>query len=106
MPIIKANTNKQAGIYFPLCKSMQSMKVVFTESCKYNSGSEQSDLHKLHGVGVFSLFGSFKTTINKKWWEVHKWLSIRVGWRYNIQEDCFEVTDYTYVNGIGERIKI
>lgn len=103
MIVIKANTNKQSGLYFPLCWSSRSITFSFTESCKYNSGKEQSDLHKLFGIGVFHLFGSFKTTRTKKWWELHKWLSIRVGWRYNIYEGVFEITDYCYIDGIGDR---
>ena len=103
MIVIPKNKNKQRGWYFPLCSNKISKKIAFTESCKYNSGDQQSDLHKIFGIGVFHLFNSFKTTKNKKWWELHKWLSLRVGWRYNIIEDVFEVTDYSYVNGIGER---
>lgn len=103
MILIPKNKNKQSGWYFPLCSNKISKTVAFTESCKYNSGDQQSDLHKIFGIGVFHLFNSFKTTKNKKWWELHKWLSLRVGWRYNIEEDCFEITDYCYINGIGER---
>jgi hypothetical protein len=101
--IIKANTNKQSGLYFPLCFATITKTIAFTDSCKYNSGSEQSDLHKLFGIGIFHLFGSFKAAKNKKWWELHKWISIRAGWRYNPTNDTFEITDYTYVNGVGER---
>jgi len=105
MIIIKANTNKQSGLYFPLCGSSRSIKFSFTESCKYDvrGVGNQSNLHKLFGIGLFHLFGSFKTTKTKKWWELHKWLSIRVGWRYNPIEDVFEITDYCYINGIGDR---
>lgn len=101
--IIKANSNKQKGLYFPLCGNTLTLTFSFTESCKYNSGNQQSDLHKLFGIGIFHLFGSFKTTKNKKWWELHKWHSARLGWRYNPIEDVFEITDYCYINGIGER---
>ncbi len=101
--LIKAGKNTQSGIRFPLCLSKRSLTFSFTESCKYNSGDQQSDLHKIFGIGVFHLFNSFKTTRTKKWWELHKWLSIRLGWRYNLQEDIFELTDYTYKNGLGER---
>lgn len=100
---IKKNTNKQAGLKFPFCGNKITKKICFTESCKYNSGSQQGDLHKVFGIAVFHFINSFKTTKNKKFWELHKWLSIRLGWRYNIEEDVFELTDYTYVNGIGER---
>lgn len=101
--VIKPNTNKQKGLHFPLCSSSRTITFSFTESCKYNSGDQQSDLHKLFGIGIFHLFGSFKTTKNKKWWELHKWHSARIGWRYNPIEDVFEITDYCYINGIGER---
>lgn len=103
--IIKKGYKKQKGLYLPLCLSNRSMTFAFTESCKYDvrGVGNQSNLHKLFGIGLFHLFGSFKTTKTKKWWELHKWLSIRVGWRYNPIEDVFEITDYCYINGIGDR---
>ena len=103
--VIKANTNKQKGLYLPLCSSSRTMTFSFTESCKYDvrGVGNQTNLHKLFGIGIFHLFGSFKNTKNKKWWELHKWHSARLGWRYNPIEDVFEITDYCYINGIGER---
>ncbi len=103
--IIKAGNNKQKGWYFPLCSNSRTMTFSFTESCKYDvrGVGNQTNIHKLFGIGVFHVFGSFKTTKTKKWWEIHKWHSARLGWRYNPIEDVFEITDYCYINGIGER---
>jgi hypothetical protein len=103
--VIEAGKMKQKGWYFPLCSNSRTMTFSFTESCKYDvrGVGNQTNIHKLFGIGVFHVFGSFKTTKTKKWWELHKWHSIRLGWRYNPIEDVFEITDYCYINGIGDR---
>jgi hypothetical protein len=101
--IIEAGKNKQKGWYFPLCFSSFTMTLSFDESWEYDSGDQQSDLHKVCGIAIFHLFKSFSTTKHKKWWELHKWLSVRLGARWNKVERVMEITDYTYIDGIGER---
>lgn len=101
MIIIPNNNTKQKGLYFPLCSKSRSIILSFDESFIYE-GKNQTDLHKIFGIGLFC-FGSFKKGKNKKWWELHKWLSLRLGARWNDTLKKVEVTDYSYVNGVGER---
>ncbi len=101
--IIKAGKNSQKGLHFPFCSNRIKLTLSFDKSWRYNSGDQQGDLHKVVGIAIFHLFKSFAITEHKKWWEIHKWLSVRLGARYNIQEDVIELTDYCYINGIGER---
>lgn len=102
MITIPQNKFKQKGWYFPFCGKIRTFVISFDDSFKYK-GKNQSDLHKVFGIGIFSLFGSFKKGKNKKWWEVHKWLSLRLGARWNDIDNKVEVTDYSYVYGVGER---
>lgn len=101
MIIIPQHSNKQKGLYFPLCSKSRTMVISFDETFIYE-GKNQTDLHKVFGIGLFC-FGSFKTGKNKRWWELHKWISLRLGARWNKELQCVEVTDYAYVEGVGER---
>ena len=59
--------------------------VTFDESCKYNLKSkDQADINKLFGLS----YG----------W--HHYNSDRIGWRYLVEEDVFEILTYSYVNGV------
>lgn len=102
---IKQGNSKQSGVYFPLCFSSRTKTIEFTESCKYdNNLSNPTNLQKIFGVALFHFFGSFKTTRTKKWWELHKWLSVRCGWRWSDELQCWELMDYCYINGNGDRL--
>ena len=69
-------------------------KVTFTDSCRYNVGTEQQDWNKLFGMsfGFFPLFKQFQMHEN----------SARFGWRYNPSTDKIEVAPYLYTNGKRE----
>lgn len=57
----------------------------FDESCKYNLNTkDQSDINKLCGLS----YG----------W--HHYNSDRIGWRYLVDEDVFEILTYSYINGV------
>lgn len=100
--VIKKDSNKQEGLYFPLCGKSLSFRFSFNESFIY-TGKNQTDLHKVFGIGILSFPHSFKKGKNKKWWELHKWNSLRLGARWNKNLQCVELTDYSYIAGVGER---
>lgn len=102
MIVIPQHSNKQKGLYFPLCGKQLEFRFSFDESFDY-VGKNQSDLHKIGGIGIFSIPHSFKVGKNKKWWELHKWFSLRIGARRNYAKNCIELTDYSYFQGVGER---
>ena len=59
-----------------ICKSRKmSCEVVFTESCRYNVGKDQSDINKLFGFSI----------------GMHHKNSVRVGWRYVPSADLIEI---------------
>jgi len=100
--VIKKDSTKQQGLYFPLCGKSLSFRLSFNESFIYD-GKNQTDLHKVFGIGILSFPHSFKTGKNKRWWELHKWNSLRLGARWNKELQCVELTDYSYIDGVGER---
>jgi hypothetical protein len=100
--IIKEGSKKKKGWYFPLCSKKRKLRFSFNESFIYE-GKNQTDLHKVFGIAILSFPHSFKTGKNKKWWELHKWNSLRLGARWNKVLQCAEITDYAYVAGVGER---
>lgn len=85
--------------------SMIGYRVTFTESCRYDIGSDQSDINKLFGIGYFSwrLFGMktsklFGRTFTYPWFRVaHHDNSVRFGWRYS--HGLIEIMAYWYHNG-------
>ncbi len=60
-------------------------RIQFTESCRYNIGSEQYDINKLFGIGYAPH---------------HHKNSVRFGWRYDLKSDMIEILAYWYLNGI------
>lgn len=73
------------------CKLQKTLR--FSESCKYDLGTEdQYDWNKLVGF-TFGLIGP-KGRRNP----VH-WNSVRVGWRYDLQSKMFEISAYCYSDG-------
>jgi hypothetical protein len=63
-----------------------SKNIIFTDSCKYDLGSEdQYDINKLFGIGYFP-------------W--HHYNSVRFGWRYNIANNNISIFSYWYHNKI------
>ena len=59
--------------------------ISFDESCKYDLKSkDQADINKLYGLS----YGN------------HYYNSDRIGWRYLVDEDVFELLTYSYVNGV------
>lgn len=61
-------------------------ELLFDESCEYMLGSEdQYDWNKLYGWS-FGIDGIHEN-------------SIRLVWRYNLQEKCVEVAPYAYIDG-------
>lgn len=66
-----------------------SCDVSFGDNCRYDIGSDQSDINKLFG---FSL-------------GMHHENSLRVGWRYVPQKDLIEIVTYIYQNGVRLREK-
>jgi hypothetical protein len=68
-----------------------SLKVRFTESCRYNHGDvDQLDINKLVGLA----FG-----------HIH-WNSYRIGWRYDVNLDVIELFHYYYLQGERKSIAI
>lgn len=59
-------------------------RVMFTPSCRYDIGPEQSDVNKLFGVGYAPH---------------HHRNSVRFGWRYDRQSDMIEILAYWYLDG-------
>lgn len=59
-------------------------KYIFTESCKYDIDSDQSDINKLFGFG----------------YGYHHDNSDRIGWRYDPESEQIELLTYVYYNGI------
>lgn len=62
--------------------SMIGYRVTFTESCRYDIDSDQSDVNKLFGIGYFPH---------------HHKNSVRFGWRYS--HGAIELMAYWYQNG-------
>lgn len=59
--------------------------ISFDDSCKYNlKTKDQADINKLFGLS----YG----------W--HHYNSDRIGWRYLVEEDVFEILTYSYINGV------
>jgi hypothetical protein len=58
---------------------------MFTESCKYDVGEDQSDINKLFGIGYLP-------------W--HHQNSVRFGWRYVHETDKIEIFAYWYSSGV------
>lgn len=62
-----------------------SYEVEFTDSCRYDIGSEdQGDINKLFGVGYFPS---------------HHYNSVRIGWNYDIPTDKIKLWAYWYEKG-------
>lgn len=76
------------GFHFPKLVSVRKNKlkyhVMFTESCKYDIGEDQSDINKLFGIGYLP-------------W--HRQNSVRFGWRYVQETDKIEILAYWYNSG-------
>ena len=66
-------------------KKVLSYKYIFTDSCKYDIGEDQSDINKLFGL-------SFSLSPHKN--------SIRVGWRYVPSSSNIELLSYIYKDGV------
>lgn len=83
--IIKKDTH--SPIRFPkfiFGKTNLGYKIKFTESCRYNIGTEdQLDINKLYGIGYFPN---------------HHINSVRFGWRYVADYDAIQIMAYWYVN--------
>ena len=58
--------------------------ISFTDSCRYNIGTDQCDINKLFGIGFLPY---------------HRRNSIRFGWRYIPQSDNIEILSYYYIKG-------
>lgn len=59
--------------------------ISFDENCKYNlKTKDQADINKLCGLS----YGN------------HHYNSDRIGWRYLVEEDVFELLTYSYINGV------
>lgn len=65
-------------------KKLLKASYIFTDSCKYDIGSDQSDINKLFGL-------SFSLSPHKN--------SIRVGWRYVPSSSNIELLSYIYKDG-------
>lgn len=59
-------------------------KVMFTPSCRYDVGEDQSDVNKLFGIGYAPH---------------HHYNSARFGWRYEKSSDMIEIMAYWYLDG-------
>ena len=81
---IKKGTH--APMRFPVVvTSSEIARVVqFTPSCRYDIGSDQSDINKLFGVGYLPH---------------HHTYSARFGWRYDTASDMIEILAYWYDKG-------
>ena len=74
---------------FPFPKLIRNLDIEqyisFDKSCKYNfKNQDQHDINKLCGLS----------------YGYHHYNSDRIGWRYIIEDDEFEITTYSYVNGV------
>ena len=65
-------------------KSELRYHIMFTESCKYDIGEDQSDINKLFGIGYLP-------------W--HRRNSVRFGWRYVSETNKIEILAYWYISG-------
>lgn len=70
-------------LYLGNVEMEKTFKYKFTESCRYDLGSDQSDINKLFGFG----------------YGYHHDNSDRVGWRYDPDSDQIELLTYVYING-------
>ena len=61
--------------------------VMFTKSCIYDIGQDQSDVNKLFGIGYYPH---------------HHNRSIRFGWRWNLLDKKIDILAYWYFNGVRE----
>ena len=98
---------------FRMIKLLRSNKVLkarvaFTDSCRYDIGSDQSDINKLFGFSFLtwkifkkkkiSIFGK---TMNIPWVRpMHHYNSFRFGWTYSPTKDVIEIYTYWYTNGV------
>jgi hypothetical protein len=71
--------------YLWVNKKKMEFDITFTESCRYNLGTDQSDQNKLFGIGYSP---------------GHRMNSVRFGWFYNPTLDCIEISAYTYEDGV------
>jgi hypothetical protein len=59
--------------------------ISFDDSCKYDlKTKDQADINKLCGLS----------------YGYHHYNSDRIGWRYLVNEDVFELLTYSYINGV------
>lgn len=76
------------------------IKFSFTNSCKYVTSdiNNQNDINKLFGFsrGIHMLPQN-NNLLKKMFGRICN--SIRIGWRYNIKNDNFEIFKYKYING-------
>jgi len=72
------------------CNRPTQYSITFTPSCKYEIGSDQSDVNKLFGIGYLPH---------------HHSNSVRFGWRY-MKDDCINVLAYWYRGGKREFLSI
>ena len=98
--IIHKGEHGQRGLKNPICGNVRTKSIIFETSCRYFPSSEDIwDIHKVFGVAVFNPLYSFRTAKNKHWYETHKWQSVRLGFRYNKNNDLIELFLYSYING-------
>jgi len=84
-------SNQSTGIRLRKSTGMISAIVMFTNSCKYNVGSDQADWNKLFGCSWGFL------PLGKQFMMHHE--SSRWAWRYNAVTRMIEVCPYYYING-------
>lgn len=83
--IVRKNQHRSFPPTFKRFKGIAQWDIELTDSCKYNLNShDQLDWNKLIGV-------------KKKFFHPKK-DSVMIGWRYNIESDCFEFCFYYHVN--------
>jgi hypothetical protein len=81
---MKIKKGKHGNIHFPrLIRKAITKTVMFTDSCRYDIGDDQSDINKLLGIGYFPY---------------HRMNSARLGWRYIRENDSIELLMYWYKN--------
>lgn len=110
--IIRKGKHKPNGEIFPALRlgyTIERRRVWFDTNCRYDIGSDQTDINKVFGVAYvswtaigFMLKSYWRAIVKRSSAEIkklHHYNSIRFGWYYNPLIDKIEIYTYGYHNG-------
>lgn len=105
--LIKREKHNPTELNWGLCKNKRKLTFSFTESCLYKFNDEDdNDINKLFGIGLFMIPKSLTTSQHKKWFELHKHTSVRLGWNCNYESKTINLFNYSYINKTRVNSKI